>query len=247
MLVLSHRGYHVHALENTLPAFEAAIAMGVDGIETDIRLSADQVPILFHDHLAPDGRDVAALSHAELASAVGHPIPTLEQALQLPLSGQAEILWNLEVKTPAAVDQTIALVNRYRGSRQILITSFWHPVVAEISRRMIDVDCGLLVAHRPINMRAWPDWVPQHPRLKTVVWYWETIDAELIAGSAACGLRCTPFFARISSVIDTAASMYMPASTTLMWNLSANQPPPIAPTMAPTFSTSTKVNAEPRL
>ena len=38
-------------------------------------------------------------------------------------------------------------------------------------------------------MRSLPDWIPQHPQVKTVVWYWETIDAELIADSAACGLR----------------------------------------------------------
>src|SRR6266436_1206940 len=100
MLVISHRGYHVRAPENTLESFAAAVAMGVDGIETDIRLSADRVPILFHDHLAPDGRDVALLSHGELAKAAGYPIPTLEQALQLPL-GKSDFLWNLEVKTPA--------------------------------------------------------------------------------------------------------------------------------------------------
>src|SRR5579864_277216 len=103
MLVISHRGYHVRAPENTLESFEAAIALGVDGIETDIRLSADQVPILFHDHLAPDGRDVASLSHAELTHAVGYAIPTLEQALQLPVAGKRDFLWNLEIKTPAAV------------------------------------------------------------------------------------------------------------------------------------------------
>ena len=188
MLVISHRGYHVRAPENTLESFEAALAMGVDGIETDIRLSADQVPILFHDHLAPDGRDVASLSRAELGNAVGHPIPTLEQALQLPLAGKTDFLWNLEIKTPAAVDQTVALVNRYRAFRRMLITSFWHPVIAEISRRIIEVDCGVLVAHRPIDMRAWPDLIAIHPQVKTVVWYWETIDAELIANSIACGL-----------------------------------------------------------
>ena len=189
MLVISHRGYHVRIPENTLESFTAAIAMGVDGIETDIRLSADQVAILCHDHLTPDGRDVASLSHAELADAFGRPIPTLEQALQLPLAGKTDFLWNLEIKTPAVVDQTVALVNRYRASRRMLITSFWHPVIAEISRRIVEVDCGLLVAHRPIDMRSRPDWIANNPRVNTVVWYWETIDADLIAQSAACGLR----------------------------------------------------------
>lgn len=189
MLVISHRGYHVQAPENTLESFEAAVAMGVDGIETDIRLSADRVPILCHDHLTPDGRDVASLSQADVANAFGHPIPTLEQALLLPVDGKEDFLWNLEIKTPAAVDKTVALVNQYRASRRMLVTSFWHPVIAEISRRNLEVECGLLVAHRPIDMHSRPDWIPNHPQVKTVVWYWETINAELIAASAACGLR----------------------------------------------------------
>ena len=189
MLIISHRGYHVLAPENTLESFAAAVAMGVDGIETDIRLSADQVPILFHDHLAPDGRDVASLSHADLATAMGRPIPTLEQALQLPTGGKSDFLWNLEIKTPAALAQTIALVNEYRTSRQMLITSFCHPLIAEISQRVTDVECGLLVAHRPLEMHSRPAWIPKHRRVRTVVWYWETVDAELIAQSVACGLR----------------------------------------------------------
>ncbi len=56
-----------------------AIAADVDGIETDIRLSADGEPILFHDRLAPNGRAVAALSRIELQETTGHEIPTLDE------------------------------------------------------------------------------------------------------------------------------------------------------------------------
>jgi glycerophosphoryl diester phosphodiesterase len=109
--------------------------------------------------------------------------------LQHPTGGKPDFLWNLEIKIPAALDQTIALIDRYRAARKILVTSFCHPVIAEICWRDIEVDCGLLVCHRPVDMRTLPSWIPNHPRLKTVVWYWETIDAALIAQSAACGLR----------------------------------------------------------
>ena len=36
MLVLSHRGYHAAVPENTYEAFERALRLGVDGIETDL-------------------------------------------------------------------------------------------------------------------------------------------------------------------------------------------------------------------
>ena len=48
-LIIGHRGVPVVALENTLPAFEAAIAAGADGIEFDVRLSSDGVPVIIHD------------------------------------------------------------------------------------------------------------------------------------------------------------------------------------------------------
>jgi glycerophosphoryl diester phosphodiesterase len=67
MLVLSHRGVRTHAPENTLAAFEAAIALKVDGIETDIRLSKDGIPILFHDRLTLDGQEVVSMTQAELS------------------------------------------------------------------------------------------------------------------------------------------------------------------------------------
>jgi glycerophosphoryl diester phosphodiesterase len=50
MLRLAHRGDHAHAPENTLSAFEAAIARpGCDGAEFDVRLSADGVAVVLHD------------------------------------------------------------------------------------------------------------------------------------------------------------------------------------------------------
>ena len=188
MLILGHRGYHVRAPENTLDAFEQAMALGVDGIETDIRLSADRVLILFHDHLAPDGREVASLTHAELSAAVGYPVPTLEAALELPLRGKSDFLWNLEIKSPAAVEKTISVVGRYLKSRRMLITSFSHPLIGELSRR-VDVDCGLIVAHRPLDFQTRPEWIPENPRVNAIVWYCENADSELVAQSVACGLR----------------------------------------------------------
>lgn len=188
MLVLSHRGYHVNLPENTLEAFRAAIEMGVDGIETDIRLTADGVPVLMHDHLTRDGRAVSALTHAALTAAIGHAVPTVEQALDLPVPDAGKFLWNLEVKTPAAIEQTIAIVTRYRSRRKLLVTSFCHPAIVEISRQA-DVECGLLVCHRPADMRERPAWVLDQPRVNSIVWCWEFADAELIAQSAACGFR----------------------------------------------------------
>lgn len=50
VLIASHRGHFSgNVVENTLPAFEAAIRSGADIVETDIHITKDDVMILFHD------------------------------------------------------------------------------------------------------------------------------------------------------------------------------------------------------
>lgn len=46
---IAHRGASGHAPENTRAAFDLAIAMGADAIETDVQLTADGELVLFHD------------------------------------------------------------------------------------------------------------------------------------------------------------------------------------------------------
>jgi len=47
--LVAHRGYALHYPENTLIGIEAAIRAGARFIEVDVQLSADKVPVLFHD------------------------------------------------------------------------------------------------------------------------------------------------------------------------------------------------------
>lgn len=47
--VIAHRGVSAEAPENTLPAFERALEIGVVEVELDAQLSSDGVPVLFHD------------------------------------------------------------------------------------------------------------------------------------------------------------------------------------------------------
>lgn len=49
-LVIAHRGYSILAPENTLPAFERALAAGADLVELDYHHSSDGVPMVLHDY-----------------------------------------------------------------------------------------------------------------------------------------------------------------------------------------------------
>ncbi|HEY0665330.1 MAG TPA: glycerophosphodiester phosphodiesterase [Gallionella sp.] len=50
-LIFAHRGANNEAAENTRSAFDRALAYPIDGIETDIQLSRDEVAVLWHDRL----------------------------------------------------------------------------------------------------------------------------------------------------------------------------------------------------
>ncbi|HLF56531.1 MAG TPA: glycerophosphodiester phosphodiesterase family protein, partial [Thermoanaerobaculia bacterium] len=70
--ILAHRGGALEAPENTLAAIAHAIACGADGVELDVRLAADRVPVVFHDpdlvRLAGDPRRISELVWRELRS-----------------------------------------------------------------------------------------------------------------------------------------------------------------------------------
>ncbi|MEP7211635.1 MAG: glycerophosphodiester phosphodiesterase family protein [Acidobacteriota bacterium] len=70
-LIIAHRGASAHAPENTFAAFQEAIDVGADGIEFDVRLSRDGVPVVFHDEdlkrIAGRAEKISDLTAAELA------------------------------------------------------------------------------------------------------------------------------------------------------------------------------------
>lgn len=70
MLVLGHRGASCSHPENTLAAFVAALAAGADGIELDVRRTADGGLAVRHDPTLADGRSVLDLATADLPADV---------------------------------------------------------------------------------------------------------------------------------------------------------------------------------
>lgn len=92
--VIAHRGEHIECPENTMPAIEKAIALGVDWVELDVRTTKDGHYILMHNSsvdATTDGNgEVADLTLAEIRSLdagvrkpkfKGSKVPTLDEAL----------------------------------------------------------------------------------------------------------------------------------------------------------------------
>src|SRR3546814_11090738 len=66
MLVLAHRGASVAFAENTMAAFEGAIAMGADGVELDVRRTGDMALAVHHDEVLADERVIVDTRRAGL-------------------------------------------------------------------------------------------------------------------------------------------------------------------------------------
>lgn len=82
--VIAHRGASFAETENTLPAFERAIADGADFVEFDVQMSVDGEPVVFHDadldRLTPLAGPLRRRRAAELRE-VG--VPTLDDVIDL--------------------------------------------------------------------------------------------------------------------------------------------------------------------
>ena len=132
--LLAHRGLHGHLKENSLAALAAVAGSGLDGVEFDVRFSADGVPCVLHDatlrRTYGDPRAASELS-SETLSALG--VPTLREALgALP----AEVLLDVEVKE-APRDELFTLIRELggEGADRLLFSSFDQEVLREIHER----------------------------------------------------------------------------------------------------------------
>jgi glycerophosphoryl diester phosphodiesterase len=92
-LVLAHRGASARCPENTLEAFATARDLGADGVELDVRRTADGVLVVHHDPEIPGLGLVAAQPFGRLRDA-RPDVPTLREAL----AACAGMLVNVEVK-----------------------------------------------------------------------------------------------------------------------------------------------------
>lgn len=96
ILVSGHRGEMTHHPENTMEAFKAAVGYGADMIETDVRLTADGIPVLRHDMVIPGIGRVCDHSLDALRKAKPD-LPTFEEFLEYMLRFP-DILLNIEFK-----------------------------------------------------------------------------------------------------------------------------------------------------
>ena len=99
----AHRGARAHAPENTLEAFELALRLGATGLESDVWLTADGVPVLDHDGMVGSRLRRRRISTVDRADLPDH-IPELAEVFA---SFGTDFELSLDVKDPAAGAPTV--------------------------------------------------------------------------------------------------------------------------------------------
>lgn len=153
--VLAHRGARHAYPENTMRAFEGALAEGADGMELDVRATTDGELFLAHDDaIAVRGSErpafVSRLSSAQLRAlrlASGEPVPHLDDVLAL--HRERRFLLNVELKgdLPSPVHLARSAVRKLQRHtvEGLLVSSFDWRQLAVVGRSLPDVPLGVLI------------------------------------------------------------------------------------------------------
>ncbi len=209
--IVAHRGASAYAPENTLSAFEKAVAMGADYIEVDIQCSLDQKLIVFHDtevDRTTDGYgevksmtlsalkqlDAGSYYHAKFSN---EAIPTLDEVIDK-FAGKVGIL--IDLKEPAqcpGIDQLLAdfLIEKQLDRsepHELLIQSFDTEVLRSIKKALPSVSVGVLIKRsqgQPSDAQLqeyadYADYINPHHRL---------VSSELVERVHSHGMKVIPW------------------------------------------------------
>ncbi len=164
-LIIGHRGASAVTPENTLVAFERAMQDGADGVELDVRLARDRVPVVIHDTtLARTGLVsglVSELSSGELLRTdvgswfnrqqrdatdqfAGQKLPTLSQVLDLfeQYSGVLYLEMKSEGTGMSLAAETVRTIQQHSMGERVIVLSFDLSLVREVK----NVDSGIRTA-----------------------------------------------------------------------------------------------------
>jgi len=172
-LNIAHRGASAAAPQNTLAAFRKAMELGADGVELDVHLSADGVPVVMHNFDLDETTDGAGRiidkTLAELKELdagekfapefAGERISTLAEVFEA-LDGK--LLVNVELKdiglTGCGLEAPVVeVVRRFGMEKKVLFSSFNPFTLRRLRPFAPEVPSGLLYSHNlPIYLRrAW--------------------------------------------------------------------------------------------
>ena len=204
----AHRGFNTIAPENSMPAFGAAVAMGADEIEFDLRATKDGVIVSLHDYLLDrisDGTgNVEFLTYEELqkvdfgakygAEFTGMRILTFEEILK---KFSSHVIMNVHVKLwdmpkeKWRMEQIIHLIRKYDCEKYVYFMTSNKEAIKEVKRIAPDLKCCMgagenhwKIVDNAIEVGA-----------EKVQLFRPDFNREMIEKAHAHGIKCNVFWA----------------------------------------------------
>ena len=148
MKVIAHRGFSYKFPEASRSAYEGAIAVNADGLECDIRLTRDLIPVCFHDRnlkrIAGFSKSVSKLSLQELRELTD--VMTLGELVKLASEHKKDLL--IETKHPSIFRRTVEkkVLAEINGKNNCTVMSFSLFAVLWLRKRIRST--GYVIGHR---------------------------------------------------------------------------------------------------
>lgn len=193
MFALGHRGAPEVHFENTLAGFQAAVDLGADGVELDVRRTIDGRWVVHHDACPPGSKTAIGRTPMAIIERLrlpdGSAIPTLQQALEA-LRGAARVVVEIKGSTSARGIESVIHLSRDHG---VTLSSFNHPMLARLADASIPLALTMdRIQEEPVakatrlgasELHLWhPLWTRERVRrarqrgILTVAWTVDRID-----------------------------------------------------------------------
>ena len=167
--IFAHRGASGYAPENTLEAFALAITQGADGIELDVQLTKDGIPVVIHDETIDRVTEKTGwvkdytLNELKELTVLGNKfpeyssskIPTLEEVLDAVKTSGIQV--NIELKTGIywypEIEQKVADLVKASGMEdKVIYSSFNHYSIQQIKKIVPDAETAYLYSDVILNV-----------------------------------------------------------------------------------------------
>lgn len=168
LMVYGHRGSAGTHPENTLVSFKAAEKAGVHGIELDVQLTKDGVPVVIHDEKVDRTTNgvgwVKDYQYEELCKLdaggayskrfQGEPIPSLDDVLAW--IKPTSLRLNIELKTgylpyPGIENTIIALLHHHQLTDRTVLSSFNHYSIQRINQQEDSIETAILLSDKLVH------------------------------------------------------------------------------------------------
>lgn len=147
-LIIAHRGASFYHRENTIEAFQAALNMGSEMIEFDVRRTGDGVLVVHHDRDF-NGADIPDLTMEQIRESSGsarHAVPELPGVLRL---CGGKVLLDIELKEEGYEEQVLGTVLDFLEPDRFLISSAHETVIRKVKELRPEIRTGLVLYRGP--------------------------------------------------------------------------------------------------